>query len=347
MFFIRADGNAKIGAGHLMRCLTIAEELSALTDSEAICFVCADCDSAALARENGFRAHVLGTDYRDMETELPGLRELTEKPGSSEEAAGNVFLVDSYFVTDRYLAELREWGKVVLMDDMGRCSYPVDCLINYNAPADPACYARLYKGRDTRLLIGSSYTPVRQQFRNVKYQVAGQVRDVLITTGGGDIENIAGDILKHIWEGRINFHLVTGRFNPHLGELEKLAGYRKGITIYHDVKNMAGLMGKCDMAVTAGGSTVYELMTLGVPFVCFSCAENQEALVDYVGRTGLGAAAGAWHKNSGETIRRIAELFQSLKNDRNKREEFSLRGQAVVDGKGALRLAKALTEVGS
>lgn len=345
MFLIRADGNGKIGAGHLMRCMTIAEELATLEGREEICFVCADEESAGLIRASGFQAYVLGTDYRDMESELSGWQASVEKLFVGAQLAEHVLLVDSYFVTDRYLAKLSELGKVVLMDDMGRHPYPVNCVVNYNAPADPAHYGQLYAGRDVRLLIGNSYAPIRRQFQNVKYRVADQVRNVLLTTGGGDSENIAGHILERIWDGELQFHLVTGRFNPHLAWLKELAHSRGGIVVYHDVKDMAKLMGQCDVAVTAGGSTIYELAALGVPFVCFSCAENQEALTDYVGTEGIGANAGAWHRDLDGTLENIAEMFGELKADREKRETFSLRERNMIDGKGAARLAEALVEI--
>lgn len=345
MFLIRADGNAKIGAGHLMRCMTIAEELAALEGRDVICFVCADEESAAFAGENGFRAHVLGTDYRDMESELPGWRELVRMFRTGEEAVNYVLLVDSYFVTDFYLKELGRLGRVVLMDDMGGHTYPVNGVVNYNATADSAYYSRLYEGRDVKLFVGSSYVPVRRQFRNLEYLVSDQVRNVLLTTGGGDSENIAGRILRHIWDVELRFHLVTGRFNPHFAELKELAESRGNIAIYHDVKDMASLMRKCDMAVTAGGSTVYELAALGVPFVCFSYAENQEEVVDYLGNSGIAAAAGKWHRDSDRTLSRIVELFDELRADRKKREVFSLRERAMVDGEGAGRLAESLDKI--
>ena len=345
MFLIRADGNAKIGAGHLMRCMTIAEELAAFKGREEILFVCADAESALLVRENGFQAHVLGTDYRDMEQELTQWHALMDKLKGSGTAVGHVLLVDSYFVTEVYLTELSRLGRVVLMDDMGRYAYPVDCVVNYNASADPVYYSNLYEGQSTRLLIGSSYVPIRRQFQNGHYRVAEQVRDVLLTTGGGDSENIAGAILKHIWDRELRFHLVTGRFNPHLVELEELAKCLDGVFIYHDVKDMAGLMRQCDVAVTAGGSTIYELSALGVPFICFSYAENQEALVDYVETFGSGVAAGKWHRDPEKTLNRIGELLVRLRVDRKKREDLSLRERAMVDGGGAGRLAEVLMEI--
>ena len=76
MVIIRADGNARIGAGHLMRCIAIAEELVLLEGRRAVIFLCADEPSGDMADEHGFRSYVLGTDYQDMESELPMWRKL-------------------------------------------------------------------------------------------------------------------------------------------------------------------------------------------------------------------------------------------------------------------------------
>ena len=73
MYYFRADGNAVTGAGHLMRCLTIAEELKKLSEADEICFLCADEASAELVTQRGFSVRILHTDYRNMEEELPVL----------------------------------------------------------------------------------------------------------------------------------------------------------------------------------------------------------------------------------------------------------------------------------
>ena len=408
MFLIRSDGNARIGAGHLMRCLTIAQELALLRGIEEICFLCADQESAALVRDNGFPCHVLGTDYRDMESELPQWEKLRRKlqsgmaasmaelPGSlgeasvpekasaflegisrevpapkeasafSEEASvlkegdifsdriavreyGTVILVDSYYATDSYLAALGRMAYVALMDDRGAHRYPADCVVNYNAPADYKAYRRLYQGSPVRLLIGSRYVPLRRQFTDGGADGGAKpeqpVRDVLITTGGGDSENIAGKILDKIYSDAFSFHLVTGRFNPFFRELKELEREHGNIHIHHDVKDMAGLMRRCQIALTAGGSTVYELAALGVPFICFSYAENQEALVEYVGGRQIAGSAGAWHRDQPKTLETIGRLFKELAADPGLRRSYSESGRAMTDGKGAGRLAREIADL--
>lgn len=396
MIYIRGDGNARIGAGHLMRCMTIAEELARLQGSkEKICFVCADEDSGALVRENGFRSYVLGTDYRDMESELPLWRKLWERQQQEDGSDGdrdivnsfngdrdisggfdgdsnimdgsdgdrdivNSFnggrdiadcsgrdsvIVDSYYVTDDYLAALRACVYTVLMDDIGTHRYPVDCVINYNAPASLDAYRKLYQGSGTKLLIGSRYTPLRRQFRRaeeIPAEGTGHLPAVLITVGGGDPGNIAWKILKRIYRKDFSFHLVTGRFHPDFQRMQELEKEHNNIHIHHDVKDMAGLMRRCQIAVTAGGSTVYELSALGIPFVCFSCAENQEALVDYIGSRQIAVSAGAWHREPEQTLERIGRLFEKLAENSKLREACRYREMELADGNGAHRLAEEI-----
>lgn len=350
MLWIRADGNAGIGAGHLMRCLAIAERAA---DGAGVCFVCADGQSAALAQEHGFQAHVLGTDYRDMESELPAWRRLMEEhPADGTERP--VILVDSYHVTDGYLEALGQFGGVALLEDMGVRCYPADWIINYNAPAVLSRYQEMYRGRSVRLLIGSRYVPVRRQFLERPAEPgdypgkrSGQVRNVLILAGGGDSGNIAERILERIQEPSVDFYLVAGRFNPHFRRLKELevAGHGN-LHICHDVKDMAGLMRQCDIALTAGGSTVYELSAMGVPFICFSCAENQEALVGYIGEKGIAGSAGAWHRDSAGTLDRLGRLYGELVRDGARRAAYSRAEREIIDGQGAGRLAEALGVAG-
>lgn len=338
MYIFRADGNAKIGAGHLMRCLTVAEALAEKAGSkEEICFVCADQQSGEAVKAAGFRVQVFNTDYRRMEEELL----LWNVFGRD-----NRILVDSYYVTDAYLEKLRQFGKVFLLDDMSEHAYPVDGVINYNAFAKEAAYQRLYAdsetGIQTKCYIGSKYVPVRRQFLNREYGVGEAVKDVLITTGGGDLDNIAGEMLQSIYREGIDFHVVTGRFNPHLEELKKLEKTQKGVHIYHDVKDMAELMQRCDMAITAGGTTIYELAVLGIPFLCFSYARNQEALAEYIGTNQIAGYLGKYHQNQEEVLRNLQKLFAEYCADRSLREMCYNRERTMIDGNGASRLAEIL-----
>lgn len=343
---IRADGNARIGAGHLMRCLTIAEEIR---DKDSVVFWCADEASAELAGSRGYSVHVLGTDYREMLSELPQWEAWAQRENKSAESTRPTILVDSYYVNAEYLQALRAYGRVCLLDDMQQRAWPVDGVINYNAFARRESYEQLYAGQGKRsgtektaLYIGPAYVPLRSQFNRREYQVREQVKEILITTGGGDRENIAGQILERIQEEACRIHVVSGPYNPHGAQLAKYAAANPRVEVHRQVTEMAELMRQCDLAVTAGGTTVYELCALGVPFICFSYAENQEALAEYAGRQGIGWNAGKYHREPEKVLEHIAELARKMMTDGVGRREMSRKAGALVDGGGARRLAEML-----
>ena len=333
---IRADGNAGIGAGHLMRCLTIAE---ALENKAQVGFVCADRDSAELAMSKGFDAYVLGTDYKHMELELPLWEQLFD---------GNLrnrkILVDSYYVTNVYLEGLQSYGQVILLDDMCKRPWNVDKLINYNAFATIEMYDSLNSPYKTQYYAGGRYIPIRKEFCGKDFQLMEQAENILITTGGGDCDNIAGQILDNIRDTSCTFHVVTGRFNPHYDELLKRSKEYGNVQVYHDVKNMAELMARCDLAVTAGGTTIYELSALGVPFVCFSYAENQEKLTEYIRDRQIAGYSGAYHKDACGTLEGIAKQINELKKNSELRKEYSEKERKLVDGEGAKRIARIIQD---
>lgn len=332
-----------------MRCLTIAEavknvggEAGATDETKAgvgdVLFLCADEDSAALVEQYGFEVKVLNTDYCLMESELEPDRGCPWDMWTT--GAENTILVDSYHVTEKYLRELGRYGRVFLMDDLQKTAYPVWGLVNYNVFADEKKYKQLYcSNPSVQMILGSAYVPLRSQFLGVLYKVKDAVRDVLITTGGGDADNIAGQILDEIYDPEIRFHVLSGRFNPHFDDLQAKAGNTDNISIHHDVSDMAGLMSMCDLAVSAGGSTVYELCAVGVPLICFSYAENQEALAEYVGAGKIAANAGAWHRDSSVCRENIRSKFRELCANYELRRSFSENQKNLIDGRGAERLA--------
>lgn len=346
MYFFRADGSAATGAGHLMRCLTVAQELQKLiAHPEEVCFLCAEEASAELLRSRNQQVKVLGTDPADLEGELPVLEQVTD-------TSDNVFLVDSYRVTDAYLQGLHRFGKVFLLDDLQQHSFPVDGVINYNLFASTEKYRELY-GSKIPQYLGAAYVPVRQQFCEAaqEYTVTDTVTDILITTGGGDQDNIAGEILRELCEHslkgcKIRYHLVAGRFNPNREKLEQYAASHKEVILHCDVQDMAALMAQCQLAVTAGGTTIYELAVLGIPLVCFSYAENQEGLTAWIGAQKAAGYAGAWHHDPEQTLEKIGDWCLKAYENKQLRKDCYETERTLIDGQGAARIARLLVMAG-
>ena len=164
MILFRADGSNRIGSGHIMRCLSLAD---AAGERGMDClFVTAGAEFRDIIQDRGYRCIVLGTDYTDMESELPTLTRILsrEKP--------DTIIADSYQVTANYLETLRHYGKLVYIDDLAAFAYPVDALINYSLGAEDVDYKALYAGQtEPKMLIGPRYIPLRRDFQNLIFVI--------------------------------------------------------------------------------------------------------------------------------------------------------------------------------
>ncbi len=378
MVVIRADANSKIGMGHVMRCLSVADAL--LKRGEEVLFVTADDTPVPLLTKKGIPYRVLHTDYADMEAELPklwnALSELPQGPGVPEAALpqkNTSILVDSYYVTEKYLAALKKRITTIYMDDIYAFSYPVDMLINYNIYGEEMGYEKDAAFADTKLLLGTEYVPLREEFsagagyaqsrkelsaetENVTpaedrlHQTAEQGRTadggILITTGGSDSFNLAGQLLMEAMKydalKEKEYHVVSGSLNPHIGELQALAQKHENIHIHCNVTNMAELMAESEVALSAGGSTLYELCAVGVPVIAFSFAENQERLVQTFVKRGIAQYGGNYRTDGNKMIQNTIAGLETLLEDKNLRSEYRKKARTLVDGKGAERIAEAL-----
>lgn len=340
----RADGNSEIGWGHVMRSLSIA---SAAKDLGAECFfVCADDSMRNLIESKDFYVFVLDTDYRDMESETDRFIEVINK-----EKPDSIF-VDSYYVSNKYFRTIKKHSKVIYLDDVFSFPYDVDYLINYNIYASYETYSELYSENTIpELLLGTEYIPLREEFiRNIPSGVRNESKKVFVSTGGSDEFGLVLRIInklkddKELSEG-IEYHFIIGSYEPDFDEINSLSECNKWIHLHRNVKNMSEIMNICDVAISAAGSTLYELCSCGVPTITYVIADNQ-----------IGGANGFKDKkimlNAGDLrtvdfdCSGIIDNLKMLMNDFELRKRLSEKMLSVVDGKGAERIIKKICETG-
>lgn len=343
---IRADGNRQIAMGHVMRCLSIADELQAR--GADVIFVTAGNETEELIRSRGFENHVLHSDFAQMEQELPIFLDFLK------EYEPDLILTDSYYVTGAYMEALRQISKTAYIDDLGQPVYPVDILIDYNIYGSELPYEKYYTEKGIplpeRILTGCSYAPLRAEFRQGRRsRVQECVTDVLITTGGGDKADTAGRLCRKLLEERkkgshagIRYHVICGPFAQNRQELVEIAMEDDAFVIHDFVTNMSEFLINYDLAVSAGGSTMYELCSMGLPAVCFTFADNQRLQAECFDRTTEVKNAGNMMDRPAETIDRIAERLTQLEHDSALRQTVREQMLELVDGQGAIRIAEAL-----
>ena len=340
MIWIRTDGNPEIGSGHIMRCMSVAAEIKRL--GKQVQFILADDAAVGLLESRDFEYRILHTSYQDMESELGVLIDMleTEAPES--------LLIDSYFVTAQYLSKLREYVPTSYIDDKASFPYPVDMLINYNIYGGLIPYKETAALPSMKFLLGCMYAPLREEFRDVSYTVRDSVEKVLLTTGGSDKYNLACQILRKVLSvkelQKKQYHVVSGMFNPYLEDLKALAKEHSNVHLHINEQHMSRLMQECDVAVTAGGSTMYELCAVGVPIICFSFVDNQEQIVETFAKENMVCYGGNYLLEKENMLDEIAENLTMLAGSKTVRERYHQKERELVDGQGACRIAQMILE---
>lgn len=339
MILIRVDVNERIATGHMIRCLSIAEALREL--GEKVHFVMADAGGANFVLEKGFPYSVLESDWTRLEDELEQMKQLIR------ETKAEALLIDSYYVTKKYIAELRNVIKAVYIDDFAQESYPADVLIHYPIYAKEEAYRRRYQNE--KLLCGCRYAPLKKVFVDIERKKMQEcVQRILVMTGGTDYYHVALQVLKNVLQepayAEISFDIICGGYNEDYQEIVRLGAARENIYVHQKVNNIEAYMRRADIAISAGGTTLYELCACGTPSICYIIAENQVQNVNAFCEEGLMLYGG--DIRSGEYWDKMKKKLDSLIDSYELRKEMSEKMRKVVDGKGAVRIAQELIKLG-
>lgn len=333
MIIVRADGNSWIGTGHIMRCLSLADAFR--ERGGEVVFVTAESYFQQLIQSQGYSCTVLGMAYDNMEEELPTFLPLLERERPE------LVILDSYFVTPGYMKAIKSISKLLYIDDLNAFDYPADAVVNYAVYGPEMPYPQ-----NKEYFLGPQYALLRKQFQGLGRRIVREhVENVLVSTGGTDQYHVAlrcaEYLQKHPPRENMVFHMVLGTMNQDVAELERIARELPFIKLHCQVADMCSLMLQCDMAVSAAGTTLYELCACGVPTVTYVLADNQILNAQSFQKAGLMLYAG-----DVQGKKQCAEdLFQQvdwLAEDRILRREMAQRMQAMLDGCGAQRLARAV-----
>lgn len=338
MFYIRSDANSFIGSGHVMRCIAIANSLKKV-GIESV-FITADRESEKIINSYGYSIICLDSIWNQLEYETDTLSNLIVKNNIDK------ILIDSYYVTEKYLMSLRQHTKIIYMDDLSKFIYPVDVLINYNIYAKRLKYKKCYSNMKTKLLLGCEYVPLREEFRGRFPIIREKVLNVLISTGGTDTYNLAGKFMEYIIRNNkfrnIVFHIVVGNFNKNKEMLNYLAEMNSNIILHYNVTRMSDLIQNCDVALSAGGSTLYELCACGIPSISYTFADNQLMVANEFSRQNIIYYVGDIRGNLDKCLENIEKKLEIFIKSKKLRKNLSFKMQTLVDGFGANRIIKQI-----
>ncbi len=336
---IRADAGPEIGIGHIMRCLALAQG-------------CHDCGIKPF-----FVSNALSANLR-IRLESEGLEVISPDAttGSEEDTRATIDLaqqrktewivIDGYSFDSNYHRRIKEASfKLLTIHDLP-CAQEcwADLIINSTPQAQAALYP--HRHAHTKLLLGTDYILLRREFRRRRpnrLSTPPSTRRLLITLGGSDSKNATAMILKMIEHASLpplEIRVVLGPENRHLQSLAQrstLGTHR--LWVEQNVSDMSELMFWADAAISAAGSTCWELAYMGVPMAMVITADNQVPIVEALQNAGAGISLGWFSKLNPDHVASI--LTDQLLNPKQQ-DMMRLAGMKLVDGNGVFRVMAAM-----
>ena len=352
----RTDSSSSMGSGHVTRCLTLANELR--YHGADILFICREHPGHLIRKlkECHFSVCILPKPthlFLSTDDDYAAWRGVTveqdaqETLAALEDQAYDWFVIDHYGLGQSWETQVRKRVKnILVIDDLANRDHDCDILLDQNYFCGST--ESRYTGRvpsACKLLLGPHYAllqPEYAQLRALMPERDGQVCRVLVFFGGSDLSNQTAKVLVALSYPHLT-HLavdvVIGTNHPDFKGIVSMAAGRLRTMIHQDLPSLAGLMARADLFIGAGGSTTWERMSLGVPSLVISVAENQKESTHILAVEGYQqllsreemASPLEWHNT----------IVQLLKEPSVVRK-ISQKAKKIVDGQGARRLARLM-----
>lgn len=317
--YILTEGGSAIGLGHVVRCLSIAE---AFENMKIIPIF-------MLKGEKDVVDDVHKVNLREIDWVNNGKNILEELAGA------DIVLIDSYCAEKDFYKEVSSLVKFpVYIDDHSRIEYPRGLVINGAVGVERNMYP---KNPETGYLLGAEYAPLRSCFKKVEGKdTRKNIVEIMVTFGGGDNRGMTSKVTELLREyfPEVYKKAVIGTVFSETAINDKLDNKEEAV-FRPSSHHMKQLMISCDIAVSAGGQTLYELARVGVPTIVICTADNQKTNISGFKESGFIEYAGCWDDPylSWNIVRAVQKLLPE--EERRKRSEI---GRKLVDGRGAIRI---------
>ena len=356
---IRTDASAQIGTGHVMRCLTLADELR--ERGADIIFVCREFDGnlCGYIEEKHYIVHRLPVSNEqehniegnlkhavwlgaDWQTDARQVEEIIK----GVDTPPDWLVVDHYAIDERWEGHLRPYvKKIMAIDDLADRPHDCDLLLDQNF------YENLESRYDglvpawCKKLLGPKYALLRPEFREARKNLRkrdGHVKRIMIFFGGSDPSNETAKALEAVRmlnRPDIAVDVVVGSANPYKDKINELCTAMTNVIYHYQVSNMAKLMANADLFLGGGGSTTWERCCLGLPSLVISIAANQNNIIGNVADAGGAIFLGNAQQ---VTVDDILAALKKAVNDNQLLQSLSQKELQLVDGFGIERVRRVL-----
>ena len=340
----RADASSRIGTGHVMRCLALAEALMARDC--IIHFICDDVPLflLQLLEQKGITVHSIGVGG-DSVADADASKGIV-----SSLVSVDWLIVDHYDLDQNWEAQLLPLvGRVMVIDDLANRVHQCHLLLdqNFYLNADQRYGNWVPKG--TKLLLGPKYALLGKAFSLARGEGesnaarSDSVKRVQVCFGGADPTNECMktlEALTPLMEGSgIAVEVIIGAACKHHDEIKSFVSRHNWADLVVNASDIAQRMVMADLAIGAAGSMSWERACLGLPSIAIAVAENQILLGQHAATKGVHLFLG-WH--AGVAVQNLRNAIALLVENESLRQSFARASREVCDGNGVGRVVKAL-----
>lgn len=356
----RTDASVLIGTGHVMRCLTLADELA--RQGHQCFFICRNHwgHLGDLIANNGHEFILLpqsaNVDQKTTESEgsphadwlgATWQQDAIQTREVLSSMSADWLVVDHYALAASWEAEVsNEVGRIMVIDDLADRPHQCDLLLDQNLGREASDYASLVP-EECMQMIGPTYALLRPEFAahresSLRRRQQPGLARILISLGGVDRTNVTGRILQALEELSLprdtELDIILGASAPYLEEVrEQVERLPFKATVNVGVSDMADRMCRADLSIGAAGSTSWERCCLGVPSIIVILAENQRLIGEALERN---RCALLLHEM--DIGIHLEGLMQQLIDTGSVLSELADNAAKVCDGRGCARLVSMM-----
>ncbi|AEH44330.1 pseudaminic acid biosynthesis-associated protein PseG [Thermodesulfatator indicus DSM 15286] len=317
--YILTEGSSSIGFGHVTRCLSLYQAFEERGIKPKF-IVNGDKSIVELLK---------GTNY-EIVNWLKEQQKIFKIVKDSD-----IVVVDSYLTDKNFHENLSKLVKLpVYIDDNKRIDYPKGVVVNGNIHAEGLNYPRR---KEVIYLLGTKYIPLRKEFWEVpEKEIRKTIQSVMVTFGGDDIKKMTPKVLKLLNENypELKKNVIIGKGFHNVDEIKTVADENTNLIYYPNAEEIKQAMLDYDIAISAGGQTLYELARVGVPTIAVAVADNQLKNVKGWEKTGFIEYTGWWKDKY--VLDNIIFSIEKLKGFDVRLNRYII-GRRLVDGIGSLR----------
>ena len=338
---IIADGSKKIGYGHLVRCITIAEYLL----------------------KKGWECSILDPGFEILKVKFLNTKALTIITKQSlveiqnkknENNKFDLTIIDGYNFNFQFkLSFYNISRKVMIIDDLAKNKNCCEIILDQSPGRKDLDYSKLVPS-DCHVLTGSRYIIIRDElltanklFNFKRKRKRKRKRKILISLGSTDPDNISLKVLKFLFylNFKIEISIIVTKNSINILEINKLLKLNKNkfnIFFNPTVKDLKKIYFDTDICIGSPGVAIWERIHFGIANIIFQPNVVQKHLSDYLKDKKIVKELNL--RSNCFSLKSILKLKNLLYND-FLISKMVFKGNTIVDGKGLVRVCDVIEKV--